>query len=76
VVQDNVPAGKLKLALKLNPAALNKLGGKHNSVSVYVRVDMLLPSALYKGGLPRVFVKRLTLERAPGGKGHKTHKKK
>ena len=76
VVQDNVPAGKLKLALKLNPAALNKLAGKRNSVSVYVRVDMFLPSALYKGGLPRVSVKRITLERAPGGKGHKTHKKK
>ncbi len=76
VVKDNAPAGKLKLALKLNRAALNKLAPKHNSVSVYVRVDMILPSALYKGGLPRVSVKRLTLKRAPGGKGHKTHKKK
>jgi hypothetical protein len=81
VVRDNAPAGKLKLALKLNPAALNKLAGKRNSVSVYVRVDMFLPSALYKkSGLPRVFVERLTLKRAPGGKGHhhsaaKGHKK-
>jgi len=76
VVKDNAPAGKLKLALKLNRAALNKLAGKHNSVSVYVRVDMILPSALYKGGLPRVSVQRITLKRAPGGKGHKAHKKK
>jgi hypothetical protein len=75
VVQDNVAAGKHELALKLNGAELKKLAGKHNSVSVYVRVDMLLPSALYKSGLPRVFVKRLTLKRAPGGKGHGHHKK-
>jgi hypothetical protein len=76
VIKDNAPAGKLKLALKLNSAALNKLAGKRNSVSVYVRVDTILPSALYKGGLPRVSVKRLTLKRAPGGKGHKPGKKR
>ena len=76
VVEDKAPAGKLKLSLKLNSAAVNKLAGKRSSVSVYVRVDMILPSALYKGGLPRVSVQRLTLKRAPGGKGHKTHKKK
>ncbi len=79
VVEDNAPAGKLKLALKLNPAALNKLAGKRNRVSVYVRVDMFLPSALYKSGLPRVFVERLTLKRTPAAKGHhpaaKGHKK-
>jgi hypothetical protein len=76
VVQDNVAAGKHVLTLKLKRGALEKLAGKRSSVSVYVRVDMILPSALYKGGLPRVFVKRLTLKRAPGGKGHKAHKKK
>jgi hypothetical protein len=75
VVKPSVPAGKLKLALKLNRAALKKLAGKRNSVSVYVRVDMFLPSALYKSGLPRVFVERLTLKRAPSGKGHGHHKK-
>jgi hypothetical protein len=75
VVQDNVAAGKHKLALKLNGAELKKLAGKHSSVSVYVRVDMLLPSALYESGMPRVFVKRVTLKRTPGGKGHKPHKK-
>jgi hypothetical protein len=73
VVKPNVPAGKLKLVLKLNHAALNKLAGKRGSVSVYVRVNMILPSALYKGGLPRVFVQRITLKRAPGGKGHGHH---
>jgi hypothetical protein len=75
VVKDDAPAGKLKLALKLNRAALKKLAGKRDSVSVYVRVNMILPSALYKGGLPRVSLERLTLKRAPGGKGHGHHKK-
>ncbi len=37
---------------------------------------MLLPSALYKGGLPRAFVERVTLKRAPGGKAHKPRKKR
>jgi hypothetical protein len=80
VVEDNAPAGKLKLSLKLNRAAVNKLAGKRNSVSVYVRVDMILPSALYKGGLPRASVERITLKRTPAAKSHhhpaaKGHKK-
>jgi hypothetical protein len=62
--------------LKLNHAALSKLAGKRNSVTVYVRVNMILPSALYKGGLPRAFVRRVTLKRAPTGKGHRPRKKK
>ena len=56
-------------------AALNKLAGKRNSLIVYVRVDMVLPSMLYKGGLPRSFVERITLKRTPAAKGHKPHKK-
>lgn len=76
VVKEDAPAGKLKLSLKLNRAAVNRLAGKRDSVSVYVRVNMLLPSALYKGGLPRVSVRRVTLKRAPGGKGRKAHKKR
>jgi hypothetical protein len=75
VVKPSVPAGKLKLVLKLNRAALSKLAGKRNSVTVYVRVDMLLPSALYKAGLPRASVERITLKRTPAAKGHKPHKK-
>jgi len=74
VVVAKAPAGKLTLTLKLNRAAVNRLAGKHDSVSVYVRVDMLLPSALYRGGLPRVSVQRVTLERTPGGKGHRGHR--
>jgi len=65
VAMRNVAAGKLKLKLKLNRAALNKLVGKRNSVTVDVRVDMILPSGLFKGGVPRSFVQRVTLRRAP-----------
>jgi hypothetical protein len=75
VVKPSVPAGKLKLVLKLNHAALNKLAGKRGSVTVYARVNMILPSALYKGGLPRSFVQPITLKRTPASKGHKPHKK-
>ena len=74
VVKPSVPAGKLKLVLKLNHAALSKLAGKRGSVTVYARVNMILPSALYKGGLPRSFVRPITLKRTPG-KAHKPHKK-
>ena len=75
VVRPKAAAGKLKLKLPLNRAALNKLAGKRNSLIVYVRVDMVLPSMLYKGGLPRSFVERITLKRTPAAKGHKPHKK-
>ena len=75
MVKRNVAAGKLKLVLKLNHAAVNKLAGKRNSVTVYVRVNMILPSALYKGGLPRSSVQVITLKRTPAGKGHKPGKK-
>jgi hypothetical protein len=75
VVKPNALPGKLKLVLKLNYAALNKLAGKRDSVTVYVRVDMILPSALYKGGLPRSFVQAIMLKRTPVGKGHEPPKK-
>jgi len=64
----NVAAGKLKLRIKLNRAALNKLAGRRRSVTVYVRVDMVLPSKLYAGGVPRAFVERFMLKRAPAKK--------
>jgi hypothetical protein len=75
VVERHVAAGKLKLVLKLNHSALNKLAGKRNSLTVLVRVDMLLPSGLYKGGLPRAFVKSIKLKRTVAGK-HGAHKKR
>lgn len=76
VVASHLAAGKFKLVLKLNQAALNKLAGKRNSVTVTVGVDMILPSGLYKGGLPRVSVKTITLKRTPGArKKHKTKKR-
>jgi hypothetical protein len=65
VVEHNVAAGKLKLKLHLNRAALDKLAGKRNSVKVLLRVDMVLPSSVYKSGVPRSFVESITLQRTP-----------
>ncbi len=36
---------------------------------------MVLPSMLYKSGLPRSYVKIITLKRTPVAKGHNLHKK-
>jgi hypothetical protein len=74
VIERNAAAGKLKLVLKLNRAALRKVAGKRGRVTVYVRVDMFLPSALYKSGLPRSYVKTITLKRTAVAKGHNPHK--
>ncbi len=72
-VKPNVAAGKLKLSLRLNDRSLNKLAGKHNSLAVLVRITMLVPGKNFKGGVPRTFLERLTLKRAPGS--HKKHSK-
>jgi hypothetical protein len=61
----NVAAGRLKLKLHLNRSALKQLAGRRSSVTVYVRVNMILPSRLLPGGVPRSFVQRVTLERGP-----------
>jgi hypothetical protein len=71
----NAAAGKLKLKLPLSRAGLNRLAGKRKSVTVVLRVEMLLPSAHLPGGLPRAFVERITLKRTPAGKGHRPAKK-
>jgi hypothetical protein len=65
VMRRNVLAGKLRLKLHLNRAALTKLASGRNSVAVYLRVDMVLPSKLFKSGAVRSFVQRVTLKRAP-----------
>ncbi len=65
VVKHDVAAGKLKLKLPLNRAALDKLAGKRNSITVLLRVDMVLPSSAYESGVPRSFVESITLKRAP-----------
>jgi hypothetical protein len=65
VTRSNVAAGKLKLPLHLNRVALDKLAGKRSSVTLLLRVDVVLPSGVYKGGVPRSFLERVTLERAP-----------
>jgi hypothetical protein len=75
VIKPNAPAGKLKLGLRLNHGALSKLAGKHNSVTVVLRLETILPSQNLTGGLPRSFVERITLKRTPLRKGHKPHKK-
>jgi hypothetical protein len=74
VVKASAVAGKLKLKLPLNRAALKRLAGKHRSVTVVVRVETILPSKNLPGGLPRAFVERITLKQAPAGKGHRTHR--
>jgi hypothetical protein len=72
VVKANAAAGKLKLKLALDRAALKKLAGRHNSVSVVLRVETILPSKNLPGGLPRSFVERITLKRTPvKKKGHR-----
>jgi hypothetical protein len=75
VVKRNVAAGKLKLHLRLNRAALAKLAGKRSSVTLFVRIDMVMPSAVLHGGVPRVFVKRITLKKTAAAKGHRHRKK-
>jgi hypothetical protein len=65
VTKRNVAAGKLKLSLHLNRAALDKLAGKRSSVTLLLRVDLVLPSELYKGGVPRTFLDTIKLKRAP-----------
>jgi ElaB/YqjD/DUF883 family membrane-anchored ribosome-binding protein len=72
LVKRNVAAGKLKLHLRLGRAALAKLAGKRSRVALVVRIDMVMPSAVLHAGVPRVFVKRITLKRAPAGH-HKKH---
>jgi hypothetical protein len=75
LVRHNVPAGKLRLGLRLNRAALNRLAGKHNSITLNLRVNMILPSKLIKGGLPRMVVERITLKKTAAAKGHRHRKK-
>ncbi len=71
VLRRNVVAGKLKLSLHLNRAALAKLAGRHNSVTLLLRVTEHLTSALVPAGETRVIVKRITLKRTPPR--HKKH---
>jgi len=73
VVKRGVAAGKLKLGLRLNARALGRLAGKRASVTVLLRIEMILPSKTMPGGLPRAFVERITLRRMPAGSGHKKH---
>ena len=50
----------------------NVPAGKRSHVTLVVRIDMVMPSAVLHAGVPRVFVKRITLKRAPVGH-HKKH---
>jgi hypothetical protein len=62
-LRTSVPAGKLKLRLHLNRAALAKLAGKHSSVTLLLRVTVRLSSPLTPAGETRLIVKRITLKR-------------
>lgn len=73
VTMHGVAAGKLTLKLRLSRAGLSKLAGKRSSVPIYVRVDMILPSRLFKGGVPRSFVERVTLTRTTKAIAHTKH---
>ena len=70
VTRHGVPAGKLKLRIPLSRSALKKLAGAHASITVYVRLDMVLPSRAFPKGVPRSFVQRVTLKRSPKSKPH------
>jgi hypothetical protein len=65
----NLPAGPLKLKLRLNGARLERLAGKRNQVTLNVRINMVLPARVLHGGDPVTIVKRITLKRGAA----KTH---
>ncbi len=73
VVKKNVAAGRFKLKLHLNRAALAKLAGKRNSLTLTLRLTVHLSSAITPAGETRVIVKRITLKRAQKSHGHKKH---
>jgi len=43
----------------------NVAAGKRGSVTLLLRGDLVLPSELYKGGVPRSFLDTIMLKRAP-----------
>jgi hypothetical protein len=90
-LQRHVHAGPLTIKLHLNRAQLKRLAGKRHSLTLIVRVNMLLPSKAPHGGVPMSVVKTITLKQGPGkakhskpspgkrrhtGKGKHKHKRK
>jgi hypothetical protein len=63
------------LHMRLSRAALAMLADKRSSVTLVVRIDMILPSAVLHAGVPRVFVERITLKKTAAAKGHRHRKK-
>jgi hypothetical protein len=65
VLLRHVAAGRLKVHIRLSRAVLAKLAGKRSSLTLVVRIDMILPSANLHSGVPRVFIKHITIKRTP-----------
>lgn len=63
-------AGRLKISLHVDRRALARLAHGRSSLAAILHLNMVLPSRSLKGGLPRAFVERLTLERAAGHARH------
>lgn len=69
-LQRHVHAGPLTIKLHLNRAQLKRLAGKRHSLTLIVRVNMLLPSKALRGGDPMSVVKTITLKPGPGKAKH------
>jgi len=72
-VTRNAPAGRIKLHLRLNRAAINKLAGRRSTATLYVHVVMVLPAKNHHAGVPKEFVERFTIKRAPAKPGKTKH---
>jgi hypothetical protein len=63
VLERDVHAGKLKIKLHLKRAEMRRLARTHKRLTVYLWIQMRVPSKVIPGGLPVVIVKKLTLRR-------------
>jgi hypothetical protein len=61
VKRKSAKAGPLDLQLKLNGKVLKKIARSKKRLHIYIRVNMLLPSAVLKNGYPIATVRRVTL---------------
>lgn len=59
-------AGRLVLRVRLTRSALATIAHGHSSLQVLLHLNMRLPSARVRGGVPRAFVRPVVLKRAPG----------
>lgn len=59
-------AGKLKLTMRLDAKSLRRLSRGHATLAEVLHLNVVLPSKQLAGGLPRAFVRPLTLKRTAG----------